>query len=89
MKIGVEEARLVVAFFFVSSGSSLLTRDLVLELFGNSTSNTSKLLFMSLLYSLRVGNIVIIHSVSVVLELRILVDTPCLAKFVVVLGGGK
>jgi hypothetical protein len=34
---------------------------------------------MSLLYSLRVGNRVIIRSVSVVLGLRILVDTPYLA----------
>jgi hypothetical protein len=34
---------------------------------------------MSLLYSLRVGNRVIIRSVSVVLGLGILVDTPYLA----------
>jgi hypothetical protein len=33
---------------------------------------------MSLLYSLRVGNRVIIRSVSVVLGLGILVDIPCL-----------
>ena len=32
--------------FFVSAGSSLLTRGLVLESFGNLTSNTSKLLFL-------------------------------------------
>ena len=42
---------------------------------------------MSLLYSLRIGNIVIIHSVSMVLGLGILVDTPCLARFVVALWG--
>jgi hypothetical protein len=40
---------------------------------------------MSLLYSLRIGNRVIIHSVSMVLGLGILVDTPCLAEFVVAL----
>jgi hypothetical protein len=38
--------------------------------------------FTSLLYSLRVGNSVIIHSVSMVLGLGILVDTPCLARSV-------
>ena len=43
--------------------------------------------FKSLLYSLRVGNIVIIHSVSVVLGLGILVDTPYLARFMVALVG--
>ena len=42
---------------------------------------------MSLLYSLRIGNRVIIHSISVVLGLGILVDTPYLAGFVVALGG--
>jgi len=42
---------------------------------------------MSLLFSLRVGNRVIIHSVSVVLGLGILVDTPCLAGFVVAFWG--
>jgi len=42
---------------------------------------------MSLLYSLRVGNKVIIHSVSMVLRLGILVDTPCLAGFVVAFWG--
>jgi len=46
VKIGVEEARPVGAFFFVSSGSSLLTQGLVPELFGNSTSDTIKLLFL-------------------------------------------
>ena len=46
MKIGVEEAQPVGVFLFVSLGSNLLTRGLVLELFGNSTSNTSKLLFL-------------------------------------------
>jgi hypothetical protein len=37
---------------------------------------------MSLLYSLRVGNRVIICSVSMVLGLGILVDTPYLARLV-------
>ena len=46
MKIGVEEAWPVGAFFFISSGSGLLTQGLVLESFGNSTSDTSKLLFL-------------------------------------------
>jgi len=41
---------------------------------------------MGLLYSLRVGNRVITHSISVVLGLGILVDTPYLARFVVTLG---
>jgi hypothetical protein len=38
--------------------------------------------FISLLYSLRVGNRVIIHSVSVVLRLGILVAMPYLARLV-------
>ena len=42
---------------------------------------------MGLLYSVRIGNRVIIRSVSVVHRLRILVDTPNLARFVVALGG--
>jgi len=42
---------------------------------------------MSLLYLLCVGNRVTIRSASVVLGLGILVDTPCLAGFVVALGG--
>ena len=42
---------------------------------------------MSLLYLLRVGSRVIIRSVSVVLGLGILVDTPCLARFVVAFWG--
>jgi len=42
----VEKARPIGVFFLVSVGSSLLTRGLVLESFGNSTSNTSKLLFL-------------------------------------------
>jgi hypothetical protein len=41
---------------------------------------------MSLLYSLCVGNRVIIQSVSVVLGLGILVETPYLDRFVVALG---
>jgi len=41
---------------------------------------------MDLLYSLALGNRVIIRSVSVVLGLRILVDTPYLARFVVASG---
>ena len=48
MKIGVVEAWPIGAFFFVSSGLSLLTRGLVLESFGNSTFDTSKLLFFGL-----------------------------------------
>ena len=39
------------------------------------------------IYSLHVGNRVIICSVSVVLGLRILVDTPYLAGSVVIVGG--
>ena len=46
MGIEVEEARPIGVFFLVSLGSSLLTQGLVLESFGNSTSNTSKLLFL-------------------------------------------
>jgi len=71
---------------------NLLTRGLVLESFGNSTSNTSNFIvlivlwFTSLLYSLRVGNRVIIRSISVVLGLGIHIDTPYLAKLVVTLG---
>ena len=38
---------------------------------------------MSLLYSLALGNRVIVCSISVVLQLRILIDTPYLAEFVV------
>jgi len=37
---------------------------------------------MSLLYSLALGNRVIVHSVNVVLGLGILIDTPYLARFV-------
>jgi len=72
---------------------SLLTQGLVLGSFGNSTSNTSKFIilivlwFTGLLYSLCVGNRVIICSVSTVLGLGVLVDTPNLARFVVTLGG--
>jgi len=47
VKIGVEEARPVGAFFFfVSLGLSLLTQGLVLESLSNSTFDTSKLLFL-------------------------------------------
>ena len=46
MKIEVEEARPINVFFLVSAGSSLLTRGLVLESIGNSTSNISKLLYL-------------------------------------------
>jgi len=35
VKIGVEEARPIDAFFFISSGSSLLASGLVPESFGN------------------------------------------------------
>jgi hypothetical protein len=41
---------------------------------------------MSLLYLLRVGHRVIIHSVCAVLGLGILIDTPYLAGFVVTMG---
>ena len=53
MRIGVEEDWPIGAFYFVSSGLSLLTRVLVLESFGNSTSDSSKLLFL-LFFCLRV-----------------------------------
>ena len=88
----MEEARPVDVFFLVFTGSSLLTRGLVLESFSNSTSNTSKFIvlivlwFMGLLYSLCIGNRVIFHSISMVLGIGILVDTPYLAAFVVALG---
>jgi hypothetical protein len=55
---------------------------MVLESFDNLTSNTIKFIvlwFMGLLYSLCVGNKVIIHSVSAVLGLGILVDTSYMA----------
>ena len=44
----MEEARPIGVFFLVYVGSCLLTRGLVLESFGDSTSNTSKLLFLLL-----------------------------------------
>ena len=51
MDIEVEEARPVGVFFLLSMGSSLLTRGLVLESFGNLTSNTSKFCsYCSLVY---------------------------------------
>jgi len=68
---------------------------LVLESFSNSTSNTSKsivlivLWFTSLLYLLALGNRVIVRSVSVVLGLATLVDTPYVAGFVVAFLGGS
>jgi len=71
---------------------SLLTRGLILGSFGNSTSNTSKFIvlivlwFMSLLYSLALGNRVIVRSVSVVLGLGIFVHTLYLARFAVTMG---
>ena len=89
----MEEAWPIGVFFLVSVGTSFLTQDLVLESFGNLTPNTSKFIvlivlwFMGLLCLLRVGSRVIIRSVSVVLGLGILVDAPCLARFVVTLGG--
>jgi len=47
----VEEARPIGVFFLVSVRSSLLTRGLVLESFGNSSSNTSKFCsYYSLVY---------------------------------------
>jgi hypothetical protein len=56
---------------------------LVLGYSGNSTSNTKYVViivlwFTSLLYSLHVGNRVIIRSVNVVLGLEILIDTTYL-----------
>ena len=53
VEINVEEAQPVGVFFLISMGSSLLTRGLVLESFTNSSSNTSKLLFL-LFFGLRV-----------------------------------
>jgi len=44
---------------------------------------------MSSLYSLALGNRVIIHSVSMVLGLGTLIDTPNLARFVVAFWGGR
>ena len=47
----MEEARPIGVFFLVSVRSSLLTRGLVLESFGNSSSNTSKFCsYYSLVY---------------------------------------
>ena len=90
----MEEARPVgVSSPVVSTGSSLLTRGLVLGSFSNSTSNTRKFIvlivlwFTGLLYSLGIGNRVIIRSISVVLGLGILVDTPYRAGFVVTVLG--
>ena len=62
MKIGVEEARSVGVFFFVSSESILLTRGLVLESFGNMTSNTSKLFL--LFFDLRVYFIRFVYGIE-------------------------
>ena len=77
----MEEAWPIGVFFFVSVGSCLLTRGLVLESFDNLTSNTSKLLFI-LFFGLQVyficfaiRNRVIVHSVSVVLALGTLVES--------------
>jgi hypothetical protein len=68
VEVDLEEARPVdVSSLVVPTGSSLLARGLVLGSFGNSTSNTSKFIviivlwFTSLLYSLCVGNRVIVH----------------------------
>jgi hypothetical protein len=68
VEVDLKEAQPIgVSSLVVPTGSSLLTRGLVLGSFGNSTSNTSKFIviivlwFTSLLYSLRVGNRVIIH----------------------------
>ena len=94
MEIEVEEARLVgVSTLVLFVGLSLLTQGLVLESFSNSTSNTSNFIvlivlwFMGLLYSLVLGNRVIICSISMVLGLGIHIDTPYPAGFVVTLGG--
>jgi len=73
----MEKAWPIGVFFLVSVGSSLLTQGFVLESFGNSTSNTSKfdvliiLWFTGLVYSLCIGNRVIVHSVSVVLGVSV------------------
>jgi hypothetical protein len=68
VEVDLEEAWPVgVSSPVVPTGPSLLARGLLLGSFGNSTSNTSKIIviivlwFTSLLYSLRVGNRVIIH----------------------------
>jgi hypothetical protein len=68
VEVDLEEARPVdVSSLVVPTGSSILARGLVLGSFCNSTSNTSKFIviivlwFTSLLYSLRVGNRVIVH----------------------------
>jgi len=44
---------------------------------------------MGLLYSLRIGNKVIILSISTVLGLGILIDTPYMAEFMVTVGGSE
>jgi hypothetical protein len=44
---------------------------------------------MSLLYSLTLGNRVIVRSVSMVLGLGTLIDTPYIAGFVVAFFGGS
>jgi hypothetical protein len=82
VKIEVAEARPVGVFFFISLESSVLTRGLVLELFVLIV-----LWFTSLLYSIRVGNRVVILSASVVLGIGIIIDTPCLARDSVALEG--
>jgi hypothetical protein len=68
VEVDLEEAQPIgVSSPVVPTGSSLLTRGLVLGSFDNSTSNTSKFIviivlwFTSLLHSLRVGNRVIVH----------------------------
>ena len=89
----MEKAQPVGVFFLASMGSSLLTQGLVLESFGNLTSNTSNFIvfiilwFRGLLYLVAHGNRVIIPSISVVLVLGILVDAPYRAGFVITLGG--
>jgi len=72
-----------------------MSSNLRLGSIGKSTSNTSKsivlivLWFMSLLYSLALGNRVIVRSVSVVLSLGTLIYTLYLAGFVVAFLGRK
>ena len=89
----MEKAQPVGVIFLASMGSSLLTQGLVLESFGNLTSNTSNFIvsiilwFRGLLYLVAHGNRVIIPSISVVLVLGILVDAPYRAGFVITLGG--
>jgi hypothetical protein len=74
----------------VPRGSSLLTQDLVIGFFSNSTSNTKyvrcyySIVYDFTLFSFVVEGRVIICNISVVLRLKILIDIPCLAGSMVV-----